>query len=271
MRSQRFGAPLLILILTGTASAQERAASEKCEIVLKYWQQAMSEVPALVADCKRTKWTQRFEKTEVFEGRIRYLKAPAVLSSVEMHRVDEPARLQKIVFNEAGVRFMDFDTRQVATVELPKGRRAPGNDPFTLINDPVEVKWPTFFELKFELRDLAKLRLFGPSLDDAKKRFEISLKGEDEHYFYIEVKPRKDAESSFRLGWLTLVRSTYLPAQYWVRLANGDEDLWDLTRVDAVAKHVKAADFAAPIPEGWQSSTLSVGNADGPGKNEKDP
>jgi hypothetical protein len=270
MRLQWFGLPVLILLLTGTTSAQESATSERCEIILKHWTQAMSEVPALEANCKRTTRSYRFDKTEVFEGEIRYLKAPVVYSSVEMHRKDEPARLRKIVLNDAGLRFFDFDSRQVTTFELPKGRRDPGNDPFALLNDPVEVKWPSFFDLKVELRDLADLRLFGPSLNEAKKRFDISLKGEDEHCFYIEVKPRKD-DPSFRLGRLTLVRGTYLPAQYWVQLANYDEDLWDLTKVNPVAKHLKAADFAAPIPEGWQSSTLRIGNPEPPGKTETNP
>ena len=96
--------------------------------------------------------------------------------------------------------------------------------------------------------------LFGMKVPMAKARYDIVLKGEDQYYFYLEILPKTEADKSdFSKARLTLVRSTYLPAQLWFQQANQDEVQWDLSRVNPQANHLRPADFASPqTPQGWK-------------------
>ena len=90
---------------------------------------------------------------------------------------------------------------------------------------------------------------------DVKKRYTIELKGEDQHYFYLEISPKSDADkASFAKVRLTLTRATYLPRQLWWQQPNQNEVLIDLPRVDARANHLRPGDFASPQPPppGWR-------------------
>ena len=55
-------------------------------------------------------------------------------------------------------------------------------------------------------------------MGEAKKRFEITLKGEDKHYFYVEVKPRNQTGRVEPRGRPHGIGSgrAYLPAQFWL-------------------------------------------------------
>jgi TIGR03009 family protein len=73
--------------------------------------------------------------------------------------------------------------------------------------------------------------LSGMKAGDVKKRFEISLFKEDEHYVYLDVKPvlGKDKQEFLQLRFALYGPATkfaYLPAQVWLMKPNGDTELW---------------------------------------------
>ncbi|HEX3314305.1 MAG TPA: hypothetical protein VHR72_05400, partial [Gemmataceae bacterium] len=95
--------------------------------------------------------------------------------------------------------------------------------------------------------------LFGMKVQNAKARYDIQLKGEDQYYFYLEIIPKLEKDKAdFAKARLTLLRTTYLPAQLWFQQANQDEVTWTLTHVDPRANHLQPRDFERPpTPTGW--------------------
>ena len=252
----------------GTSSAQEAAKPDRCERVLRYWEQTMASVPTLEADCKQTRTSRRFGTAEVYEGKFRYLQSPTVHASVELQRTDDAKNRSKIVLNDDGVFIYQYDAKQVCASKLPKEQRGPGSNPLSLIVNPLGFEY-TFSS--FLARGLlvpgekepayAELTLFGATMSEAKKRFEVTLKGEDEYYFYLEVRPRRSKDVvNFQVGRLTLLKTTYLPAQIWYQQPNGDEITWAFTHVEPAAKNLQPADFTTPTPEGWKKIVSPLPN-----------
>jgi hypothetical protein len=76
--------------------------------------------------------------------------------------------------------------------------------------------------------------LSGTNPKDLRKRFEISLLKEDEHYIYLKVKPiRKEDKMEFQQINMALygpkTKFAYLPAQIIILKPNGDMEQWKIT------------------------------------------
>jgi hypothetical protein len=236
----------LALVSVAVISAQETPEPDRCEQVLKHLQQAMATVPALEADCKRTITSKRLATLEIAEGKIRFLRSPTPCGSLELRRPEATQYSEKFVLNRQGLCLFDFDNRTVTVLSLSRKPGARAGKPISLSVDP----WP------IELREtdgdeLPTLTMFGANLDEAKNSFDFALKGEDDHYFYLEIAPRMPAKgTTCRHARISLVRSTYLPAQCWRQDDNGDEYQWDLSRINC-RPTLRPDDFAAPTPDGW--------------------
>ena len=207
-----------------------QAGSDRLDIVLRYWEQVMTSVEKLEADCNRSRLSKRFNTVEYYEGKAQFYKTPTPPSraSLDLRRKDNPNIVEKLILNDVGLWEYDVGAKELRLHELPK---RPGDAENNLM-----------------------ALLFGMKVPTAKARYDIQLKGEDQHYFYLEIIPRTEADKAdFAKARLTLVRSTYLPAQLWFQQANQDEVKWDLTRVNPQANHLRPADFASPqTPPGWK-------------------
>jgi TIGR03009 family protein len=211
---------------------QQLAQQQRRDIVLSYWEQVMTSVQALEADCKRSTINKRFGNIEYYEGKARFLKSQVAgqssRASLWMRKTDNPAVEEKIVLTGAALYVFVPSAKEVQVEELPKNGQAVDHNLMAL--------------------------LFGMKVQDAKNRYDITLKGEDANYFYLEIIPRNARDKTdFAKARLSLVRSTYLPAQLWFQQANLDEVQWDLPRVNRDANHLRPADFDRPnVPPGWK-------------------
>jgi TIGR03009 family protein len=98
--------------------------------------------------------------------------------------------------------------------------------------------------------------LFGMKVDEARKRYELTLIKEDRWYVYIDVTPRLPADqATFTRARVVLNRDSYLPRQLWFEHGIANEVTWDIPRVQtgvAVDRRV----FEAPTPpRGWKLVT----------------
>ena len=205
------------------------AADQRLDIVLRYWEQVMTSVEKLQANCKRSRSSKRFGTVEYYEGTARFYKTPTPPSraSLDLRRTDNPAVLEKLVLNDLGLWEYDVGAKEVRLHEIPKRSAETDNNLMAL--------------------------LFGMKVPTAKARYDIQLKGEDQYYFYLEITPKLEKDKAdFAKARLTLLRSTYLPAQLWFQQANQDEVTWTLTRVNPQANHLQPRDFERPpTPAGW--------------------
>ena len=215
---------------TGQAPAANPTGADRLDIVLRYWELVMTNVQALEAECKRTQISKRFETVEKYEGIARFYKTPTPPSraSLDMRRKDNPSVIDKLVLNDVGLWVYDLPKKELRLHELPKRSAETENNLMAL--------------------------LFGMKVANAKARYDIQLKGEDNFYFYLEIVPKLEKDKAdFAKARLTLVRKTYLPAQLWFQQANQDEVTWDLSRVNPEANHLRPADFASPqTPKDWK-------------------
>jgi TIGR03009 family protein len=213
-----------------TPTAPNPDAAKRLDVVLGYWEQVMTSVEKLEADCKRARLSKRFNTVEHYEGKAQFYKTPTPPSraSLDLRRKDNPAIVEKLILNDVGLWEYDVGAKELRLHELPKRAGDAENNLMAL--------------------------LFGMKVPAAKARYDIQLKGEDQYYFYLEIVPRTEADKAeFAKARLTLVRATYLPAQLWFQQANQDEVQWDLSRVNPQANHLRPADFASPqTPPGWK-------------------
>ena len=67
----------------------------------------------------------------------------------------------------------------------------------------------------------------------------------------LEVRPRRSKDVvNFQVGRLTLLKTTYLPAQIWYQQLYRGQITWAFTHVEPAAKNLQPADFTTPTPEG---------------------
>ena len=192
----------------------------------------MTSVEKLQADCKRSRSSKRFSTVENYEGIARFYKTPTPPSraSLDLRRTDNPSVVEKLVLNDLGLWEYDVGAKEVCLHEIPKwlGRNGDNN----------------LMALLFGMEAV-------PTGQAA--RYDIQLKGEDQYYFYLEIVPKLEKDKAdFAKARLTLLRSTYLPAQLWFQQANQDEVTWSLTNVNPTANFVQPKDFERPpTPQGW--------------------
>jgi TIGR03009 family protein len=114
--------------------------------------------------------------------------------------------------------------------------------------------------------------LFGMKAEEAKRRYELSLAKEDQHWIYIDILPRDPADKAdFQKARLVLSATTFLPRQLWFVQPNKNEVTWDIPRVDTSAG-VNRNDFAVPAqPQGWNVVRVPRADLQAPGKNDPPP
>src|SRR5262249_22693323 len=80
-----------------------------------------------------------------------------------------------------------------------------------------------------------------------------------EHYTYIDVKPRFDADKrEFSRAQMVLFTKTMLPARLWFELPNGDETTWNIADIDTTTKLKESHFSPPPAPEGWSKERIPL-------------
>lgn len=204
-------------------------ANNRLDAALLEWEKAMKKVETLYAELTRTSVNQTFRSTEVFDGSARYMRPNLALLDMRK-RGTKP---NEVVFERyvcTGTFLYEYHqaTKTLRVHELPPAK------PGQVADDNLM----TF--------------LFGMKAEEAKRRYELKLVKEDQHYVYVEVAPRFPADKAdFQQARLVLNRQTYLPRQLWFQQPNGNTILWEIPRIQSDVP-LKRTDFTQPQPpEGW--------------------
>jgi TIGR03009 family protein len=209
-------------------------ANNRLDQILLQWEQKMQGVQSLVARIKKTE-TDGLAKTSV-EG-VGYLKY------TKPNRADlyiQRSNNQQIYerFLSTGNNLFVFLPKQNLIRVYSMPQRAPGQP-------VIDNSFVGF--------------LAGMSAVEARRRFEMTLVKEDQHYAYIIVKPlRAEDKAEFSEARIALLKTTMMPREMQFVPPDGNPIKWDIQNVEVNAQ-IPATDFATPQMKqypGWQMQQM---------------
>lgn len=205
----------------------------KVDEILFQWEKTMSGVSSLIVYCNRTTLDKTYGTTDVFEGTAKFLKSsiPGQTSraSLEMFKKGRPEVFEKYVFSGNFLYEFSPGTKTIRAHDLPPSKNGQ-------ISDDNFLSFVT-----------------GMKAVDARMRYQITLVGQDQHYHYLVIQPRQDADKAdFTEARLVLMRHNHMPRQLWFRQPNSNEITWDFPKVESPAD-LRPEQFAQPaVPPGWK-------------------
>lgn len=216
-----------------TGNAQVKADPVLDQYLLR-WEQEMTKVQTLVAKLQLIEVDKTFGARKTSLGMAKYMKAgsqiaPVSLALLELRKENKPEIDKKYLCTANYLYEIQFELKEIKSYELPKPKPGQvGNDNFLLF-------------------------LFGMKSDEVKRRYDIRLAKEDQHYGYFEIKPRFAADKAdFQRAQLVLNRATALPRRVWFEQPNGSETTWDLADLQTQIP-LNRAEFDPPVrPAGWR-------------------
>lgn len=207
-------------------AAQPNNAAQ-LDMLLNRWEQEMKRIETLSAELNRTTVDKVYQGTEVFTGTAKYMKPN--LAILEMKHQKKADIYEKYICSGTFLYEWVPASKVVRAHELPPPKEGQvGDDNF----------------LSF---------LFGMKADEAKKRYDLKVLKEDQHYYYVQIFPRTAADKAdFQEARLALNKSSFLPREVRFTQPNGNEITWDIPRIQAGVKLTRE-DFAPPqnLPQGW--------------------
>src|SRR4051812_2032114 len=157
------------------AQAAPPVVDQQLDLVLKYWEQVMTGVQSLEAECVRTTTDKVFKTQDVYVGTARFLKSQVPgqhsRASLELKKKDNPAVFEKLVLNGNFLYEYAAGTKEIRVHDLPAPKAGENVD-----------------------HNLMAL-LFGMKVEQAKRRYEMKLDG-DQHYYYLRILPRFEADKA---------------------------------------------------------------------------
>jgi TIGR03009 family protein len=228
-----------LLLAAATLPAQQPpvtappAAPGRLDGLLQRWEREMMSVQTLVAQCNRTTIDKTYGKPQTFVGTARYQRPnQAVLEMQKLGKDNKPDPQAYEKFLCTGNMLYEYDpqNKQVRVHQLPPPR------PDGMGSDDSFLSF-----------------MFGMKAEEAKRRYDMRLAKEDQHWIYIEVIPLLPADKAdFQRARLVLSASTFLPRQVWFEQPTGNEVQWDIPQVQTNVQ-LPANLFAPPraAPPGW--------------------
>jgi TIGR03009 family protein len=196
------------------------AAAPRLDLLLKRWEQEMTNVRTLIAQCTREELNNVNMTTEVFTGSARYMRPN--LAMLDMQKKSNPQVYEKYICNGTSLYEYRPKNKLLRIHELPPPRAG-------------QVSDDGFLSF-----------LFGMKADEAKRRYDLTLVKEDENWIYLKVIPRMEGDKmDFQEARLVLSSKTFLPRQLWFKQPNSNEVKWDIPQMQSGVQ-LKAADFAPP-------------------------
>jgi TIGR03009 family protein len=228
----------------GAASPALDPAHNRLDSLLLRWEEEMKKVQTLEAQCVRITKDKTFQDTDVFEGTAKYMKPN--MAMLKMEKKGKPQIFEKYVCTGSFLYEYVPQSKQVRVHELPPPK-------------PGQVSDDNFLSF-----------LFGMRAEEAKRRYDLKLTKEDEHWIYIEVLPRFPADKAdFQKAQLVLGSKTFVPRRLWFEQPNGNEITWDLPHIDNAAR-LNRTEFTSPdMPSGW--SMVRVPRANETPRNDVQP
>lgn len=203
--------------------------------LLAKWEDAMSKVESLTADCEFTNIDKVFNAKDVYSGSAKYLRTKvAAMASLELYKEVKKGVLAKEPskkFIYTGTYLYDFvpENKVVYVHQLPQ--QAPGQG---MDNNLLSF-------------------IFGMKAADAKQRYDLKWQPPDQLYYYLEITPKlaKDKQD-FKQARLVFAKANFMVRQVWFVEANGNAVIWEFPKA-TVNVALKATDFGVPqVPAGWR-------------------
>ena len=208
--------------------------NNRLDALLVQWEQRMTGVEAIVCKCSREEKSKAAGFKKVYEGEARYMKPNLVALRMIM-----PTNKEIWELYVCTGKFLYEYRPQTKTLRIHDVA-------------PEQANFQNNF-LSF---------LFGMNAADAKRKFDLTLTKEDQHYIYIDIKPRFDADKrEFSRAQMVLFTQNMLPARVWFELPNGDETTWNIADIDTKVK-LKESHFMPPeAPAGWNKERVPLPNS----------
>jgi TIGR03009 family protein len=207
----------------------------------------MTAVESLVApNMSRTEVNMTFQQTDVFQGTAKYLKPN--LAMLELQKKGNPEQFEKFICTGDFLYQYVPSQKEIRALPMPKPKEG----------QVAENNFLTF--------------LFGMKAEEAKRRYELKLNKEDQHYVYIDVAPKFDADKAdFTRARLVLNKSNFMPRQLWFEQPNKDTVTWDIPSVETKVA-LKKEEFVSPTPpQGWKFKQVPAGDLQGTGTGSAAP
>jgi TIGR03009 family protein len=234
------------------AAAPDPAAMER---LLQAWAQQSAKVKSLDAKFHRVDSQPEWMVTTFYEGRA-LLQAPnkawLIHKKIETGAGNKPLReadgkpvskfYEKIICNGAQVFHYKAETQQlfIYTLDKDKQKRALEEGPL-----------PFMFDFR---------------IDEAKKRYDMSLLGENDTHYQVLIIPKlKDDRDGFIKATVWLDKKTFLPAALRLTSPNGkDTQTYTFQEIRADVQ-INPANFVGEFPRGWQVNRDPVPGQGAPG------
>ncbi len=214
-------------------------AHSRLDAVLKEWEEHMKRVETLSALCTRTTVDKVLKDTEVFEGTAQYIKPDLFI--VEMKQKGKPERYEKWICT--GTFLYEFlpQDKLLRAHQLPPAKAG---------------QLPQDSFLPF---------LKGMKADEAKARYDLTLKKEDQWWIYVQITPRfPEDKADFQSARLVLSSQTFLPRELRFTQPNGNEVIWDIPKIQSGVR-LNRVEFTAPkAPAGWKTQMIPLQAAGSP-------
>ncbi len=239
-----------------TPPAAPNPAQTDLDKLLQQWEQRMKSIQALEAVISRTEKDALTGVETVYEGWARFLRAGYRADLYLQKKNSNPPVYERFLCTGAALYEFRPKDKLIRIHQLPQ--RGPGQP-------AVEDNFLGF--------------LFGMDAREAKRRYNLALKGQDQHYYYVSVRPLFQADAAeFTEARLALYKPTMLPAQMVFIPPNGNELTWNIARINPAAQlgplqfqkpQLPAADWKyvevpPPAPPGPPANFGAPGNPGAP-------
>jgi TIGR03009 family protein len=227
------------LFVTGALAQQQSQPAvpaldpnrSRLDALLMQWEEKMKTLQSVSATVVREKEDKVFQSRETFEGQARYMRPNLALLDLRMR--GRPGVFEKYIFTGTYLYEYHLGTKEVRIHELPPPK-------------PGQVADDNFLSF-----------LFGMKAEEAKRRYDLRLAGEDKYYVYLEVVPRFPADKAdFQKAQLVLNQGSMLPRMLTFTEANGNRVKWDIPAVESGTR-LDRNEFTAPtLPPGWKARRM---------------
>ncbi len=202
-------------------------AHNRLDSYLVQWEEKMKSVTSLAADIVQEKDDQVFRTRDVYVGKAKYLKPN--LAMLYLQKKSRPDVFQKYICTGSFLYEYNQSARELRYHELPAPK-------------PGQVADDNFLGF-----------LFGMRAEDARRRYDMRLMGEDQYYVYVEVLPRTAADAAdFHKAQLAFTKNTMLPRQLTFEEPNKNRVKWDIPVIETGLR-LDRNEFTRPdLPPGWK-------------------
>jgi len=211
--------------------------NDPLDSVLMAWEGEMMKVQTLAAQLDRVETDLAFKTKKESTGFAQYMKTGGP-KSVNLAMLDMREKEKKTVLVEkficTGTDLYQFSPAQ----QVIRAMKMPEPPPGQVANDNF---------LSF---------LFGMRAQEAKRRYDLKLGKQDQHYYYIDVLPRlAEDKADFTKAQVVLNKGSFLPRMLWFE-NNGSTTTWDIPAIKSGVEINRAAFDAPKPPDGWKMEVV---------------